>query len=261
MKTVLITGCAGRIGGFLLESLRETGRYRVIGTARNADPARGIEAMNLLDAERILQLTRGVDVIVHMAAYLGPGAFAEKALPNNVLGTYHLYEAMRQNGVGRMVNGSSNHVMGFYKETDHINDDSPVRPDSVYGLTKAMAETIGRLYSDKYGISCINIRIGSFSPTDEVVSYRRTRSWVSRRDLLQLVECCINAPESVRFLNCFGISNNLERFWDIEETKRILGYQPQDDGHDQLEEALARNRYGDSDKTGYMGADFVFGRE
>ena len=105
MKRVLITGTNGRIGGMLMNVLRKSGEYEIIATARNADPSRGILDMNLLDMERIMELTKGVDAIVHMAAYLRPGSedFVEKIVPNNIVGVFYLYEAMRINHVKRMV--------------------------------------------------------------------------------------------------------------------------------------------------------------
>ena len=260
MKTILLTGAAGRIGAMLHEALSAAGKYRVIATARNAEPEKNILAMNILDYDRVNELMRGVDVVVHMAAYLQEGMFHERALPNNVAGVYNLYEAMRQNGAKRMVYGSTNHVVGFYRDTDKVTGDSPQRPDSVYGLTKAMAETIGRMYSDKYGISCINVRIGSYDPDDHVSNYRRTRTWISRRDLAHLIECAVEAPEDVMFLNVFGVSGNAERFWDIGEAQRLLGYKPQDDGHEHLEEALRSNPDWHIE-NGYMGFNYVFDRE
>lgn len=264
MKRVLITGCAGRIGGMLMTGLRRSGRYDVIATARRADPERGILAMDLREADTIKALMTGVDTVVHMAAFLGAFDFEERILPNNVAGTYHLFEAMRENGCRRMVNGSTNHVVGFYKTTDKIDGDSPHRPDTLYGLGKAMVEVMGRYYSDKHGISCINIRIGHYSVPDYPLSPLKTRTWVSQRDMLQLVECCIEAPEEVRFLNVFGVSNNTGRFWSNEGVREAIGYEPQDDGILYLEEAKkidwwkvpGEDRY--RDETGYMGMDFVY---
>jgi uronate dehydrogenase len=264
MKRVLITGCAGRIGGMLMTGLRQSGRYDVVATARRADPDRGILAMDLRDTDNVKHLMNGVDTVVHMAAFLGAFDFEERILPNNVVGTYHLFEAMRENGCHRMVNGSTNHVVGFYKITDKIDGDSPPRPDTLYGLGKAMVEVMGRYYCDKHGISCINIRIGHYSVPDHPLSPLKTRTWVSQRDMLQLVERCIDAPEDVRFLNVFGVSNNTDRFWTNEGVREAIGYEPQDDGVLYLDEARkidwwkvpGEDRY--RDETGYMGMDFVF---
>jgi hypothetical protein len=53
--------------------------------------------------------------------------------------------------------------------------------------------------------------------------------WLSTRDLGQLFECCITTekePGSSMLVN--GMSNNEGMVWDIEETRRRLGYEPQD---------------------------------
>ncbi len=79
-----------------------------------------------------------------------------------------------------------------------------------------------------------------------------------------MVECCIEAPEEVRFLNVFGVSNNTGRFWSNEGVREAIGYEPQDDGILYLEEAKkidwwkvpGEDRY--RDETGYMGMDFIY---
>ena len=43
-----------------------------------------------------------------------------------------------------------------------------------------MVEVMGRYYSDKHGISCINIRI-ALSVPDHPLSPLKTRTWVSQR--------------------------------------------------------------------------------
>jgi hypothetical protein len=53
--------------------------------------------------------------------------------------------------------------------------------------------------------------------------------WLSNRDYCQLMEKCILAPPSLRFAIVNGMSANASMPWDIEHTKKLLGYQPQDD--------------------------------
>lgn len=249
-----------------MRELRKSGKYEVIATARHADPERNILDMNLLDKDRILELTRGVDAIIHMAAFLAPGEFEEKVVPNNILGVYYIYEAMRINKVPRMVYGSTNHVVGFYKAGDAVDDSSLYRPDSFYGLSKCTAELMGRLYSDKHGISSINIRIGHYPGDDRPMTPRRATIWISSRDMLQLVECCLNAPEDIRYLNVFGTSRNTNRPWPIDHLKELIGYDPQDDGAvflDMLQDKSFVSNMRDADghyidDNGYMGGDFVY---
>ena len=50
--------------------------------------------------------------------------------------------------------------------------------------------------------------------------------------MVQLVECCINANENIRFDVFFGVSDNRYRWVDIEHAKEAIGYIPQDKEQD-----------------------------
>jgi hypothetical protein len=52
--------------------------------------------------------------------------------------------------------------------------------------------------------------------------------WLSNRDYCQLMEKRILAPPSLRFAIVNGMSANTAMAWDIEHTKRLVGYDPQD---------------------------------
>jgi len=51
--------------------------------------------------------------------------------------------------------------------------------------------------------------------------------WISDRDFLQLVERAMLTPD-IRFAVLNGESNNPGMRWDLSETRRLLGYMPQD---------------------------------
>jgi uronate dehydrogenase len=53
--------------------------------------------------------------------------------------------------------------------------------------------------------------------------------WLSDRDYLHLMECCLTASLSRRFLIVNGMSDNSGMAWDLADTKELLGYRPQDD--------------------------------
>ena len=53
-------------------------------------------------------------------------------------------------------------------------------------------------------------------------------AWVSRRDLNQLIEKCIDA-ENIRFAIFHALSNNRFKRLDITDAREIVGYDPQDD--------------------------------
>ncbi len=64
-------------------------------------------------------------------------------------------------------------------------------------------------------------------PPDREEWFRRM--WLSNRDYCQLMERCISADLSERFVVVNGMSANRGMRWDIEKTQRLLGYEPQDD--------------------------------
>ncbi|WP_248929558.1 NAD-dependent epimerase/dehydratase family protein [Paenibacillus hamazuiensis] len=228
MKKVLITGAAGTVGKCIYLGLRDDPDYAVIGTDILADPSLGIETMDVTDYESCLRWMEGVDTVIHMAFRMKHPSLAE-AFQVNYLGVYHVYEAARESGVGRVIFGSSNHTVGRYLADDAVDEHSLYRPSNLYGLSKCHGELMGRLYSDKCGISSINVRIGTFFGLPPR-SKRDLRTWISSRDLVHLMKCCIDADADLKFLNLFGISNNRDKYWDISYLKDLIGYDPQDDG-------------------------------
>ena len=56
------------------------------------------------------------------------------------------------------------------------------------------------------------------------------RTWLSHRDMVDLHIKSIEAPDDLLFDIFYGVSANTYRFWDIEHTKKTIGYAPQDDG-------------------------------
>jgi uronate dehydrogenase len=53
--------------------------------------------------------------------------------------------------------------------------------------------------------------------------------WLSDRDFLHLMDCCLTAELPEPFLIVHGMSNNTGMRWDLTSTTRAIGYQPQDD--------------------------------
>ena len=53
--------------------------------------------------------------------------------------------------------------------------------------------------------------------------------WLSDRDFLHLLDCCLTAELLEPFLIVNGMSNNTGMRWDLTSTTQAIGYQPQDD--------------------------------
>ena len=230
MNRILITGAAGKIGSTLREGLR--GRYPVLRLSDIAplDPARAGEEIvraDLADLAEVEVAMRGVDCVVHLGAIAGEDTW-DKILPSNVVGTWNVFEAARRQGVHRIIYASSHHAVGYYRRARFIDQMVVPRPDGVYGVSKVFGEAVGRLFADKHGLSVACLRIGAFrdKPTDR----RLLHVWLSPRDAVQLVGCCIDAPD-YHFIVVYGVSNNTRNRYRNAGIE-FLGYRPQDKSED-----------------------------
>ena len=89
-------------------------------------------------------------------------------------------------------------------------------------------EALGRYYSDVHGLSVICLRYGRVKQEDRPTTPRDFAVWCSLRDAAQMIERCIDAPESLRFDVFFVISNNKWGYRDISHAREVLGYDPRD---------------------------------
>ncbi|WP_068776264.1 NAD(P)-dependent oxidoreductase [Paenibacillus sp. FJAT-26967] len=256
-RKILITGASGIIGQAIIEGLRGIRKYEVLGADIEADEKKGIVPLDVTDPAMLEELTKGVHTVLHIAWAEDSEDFLGKVLPVNVTGAYHVYEAARKNGVKRVIFASSNHATGYYRVGEDVEVTDPYRPDSFYGLSKCYIELLGRLYADKHNISSINMRIGNFPGDDRPHSERSAHIWISSRDMVQLALRCIEADSSIKFLCLYGTSNNSGNYYDIGYLKQLIGYEPQDDASELLEEARRRNKKIKQDETSYQGGSYA----
>jgi NAD+ dependent glucose-6-phosphate dehydrogenase len=264
MATVLITGAAGYIAGYLLPEFRRRYDLRLVDN-RAVDglgrPVEGLIVRDLAGLERLEEqrdLFRGVDAVVHLAFLRpdGPGSHARYlAERGNVDLAYLIYQLALEEGVRRVVVASSNHAADFYeaalreRRLDLISPDAP-RPlaDNFYGWAKEAYEHLGFVYATGAlgrRLEVVQIRIGaprdlaitSFVDergADPLTLHRDLGMWVSPRDLAQLFARSIDTPDiaddyGVPFQVFYGISGNTRSSWSIANARRVIGYAPQDD--------------------------------
>jgi nucleoside-diphosphate-sugar epimerase len=229
-KRVLITGAAGRIGTALRPLLRPTYRLRLVDNRPLAEPTDDDDFIQA-DTSDLAAMERacdGVDAVLHLAGNPNTAATWDEVRTSNIESTYCIFEAARRAGAGKVILASTNHVMGFYQLEGAwpIGIDGAIRPDSLYGVSKAFGEALARYYADAFGMSMICLRIGWFTPRDPTVPGLQSL-WISARDLAQVVGLCIETPRRFGIYN--GTSNNSQRHWDLQATRDELGYAPQDD--------------------------------
>ena len=229
-RRVLITGAGGRIGGHLSNSLKERYDLRLhyFHTFPEQQPVDDWIRADIADFDQMAPAFDGIDAVVHMAGQPSTSASWEEVHEQNIVGTYNVLEASRRAGVRKVVFASTNHVMGMYDRDQQwpVHASMPVRPDSLYGVSKAFGENLGRHYADQFGLQVICLRIGWFlpHPHDDFARW----SWLSPRDCTQIVWKALEAD--LAFGIFYAISGNGQRRWDITDTMVHLGYVPEDDG-------------------------------
>lgn len=230
LKKLVLTGAAGRLGGYLRAPLSEMCDELVTtDLADNIDspfPNETYVKADLGSLEEMTSLLADADMVVHFGA-IGDEAPWNDILHSNILGAYNIWEAARINGVRRVVYASSIHAVGMHRISDNIGVDAPHRPDSYYGLAKCFAEDLASLYFDKENIESVCMRIYSCAAPN---GPRSLQAWLSVDDLIRMVQSAITTPV-VDFSVVYGISNNTRAALNNAGAAH-LGYRPQDNAED-----------------------------
>ena len=178
-RTILVTGGAGFIAGYLARELGDSPDRLVMFDPRGpnaetrwllADLKRAPAYVQggVDDADAVLRVCRdhGVTDVVHMASIVNPALLASQprlAFDVNVGGTLNVLEAMRQLGLRRLVCFSTIGVLPAV-QYEPIDADHPVLlrtqgpGASFYGAAKVASEAFCFAYRQSFGLDFVVIR-------------------------------------------------------------------------------------------------------
>ncbi len=109
---------------------------------------------DICDSKSVEVAIGGHDVVVHFAAESHVDRSIEDSsifVRTNVLGTYTLLEAARQNFVQTFIHVSTDEVYGSL-ENDSATEDFPLQPNSPYAASKAASDLLARSYFVTHGL-------------------------------------------------------------------------------------------------------------
>jgi hypothetical protein len=191
---------------------------------------------NLLDVPAIERAMSGVHTLIHLAATPDDDDMLRELVPNNVIGVYNVFEAARKANVQRLVLASSGQVVWHQRTTGPwpIGADATPTPRYWYAACKLFLEGAGRAFAEAHGMSVIAVRLGWCPRTKEQVEEIAASDWaqdvyLSPADAGRFFACAALAPADIRFAVVYATSQPKKQLrYDLETTKKLVGYEPQD---------------------------------
>ncbi|MDC3308438.1 NAD-dependent epimerase/dehydratase family protein [Candidatus Pelagibacter sp.] len=156
---IFITGVAGFLGSnladfYLKKGFTVSGCDNLVGgDMDNVDPKINFVKMDCEDLQKMIEITKNVDVVIHAAAYAHEGlsVVSPHLICSNIVGgSTSVFSAAIQNKVKRIVFCSSMARYGKIKQP-FFEDDIP-NPVDPYGISKLAAEKILINLCETYGV-------------------------------------------------------------------------------------------------------------
>jgi UDP-glucose 4-epimerase len=171
----LVTGGAGFIGSHLVDRLiadgdsvtvydnLSSGKEAFIKEHFGSKIFRFVKA-DLLDLKRIIDTTKGHDIVYHLAANPQAREGIRKTnldLEQNTVVTYNVLESMRVNNVRKIVFTSSGTVYGEKPDIAIPEDYGPMLPISLYGASKLACEGMIAAFCSIFDMTAVIVRPGN----------------------------------------------------------------------------------------------------
>lgn len=171
---ILVTGSAGHLGEALVRTLQQLER-NVVGLDIQASRFTA-HTGSITDRSFVKECMSGVTTVLHTATLHKPHVAThslQEFIDTNISGTLNLLEEAVAAGVGNFIFTSTTSVFGDAlvpppgEPAAWITEDVVPRPKNIYGVTKAAAEDLCRLFHRKHGLACIVLRTSRFFPEED----------------------------------------------------------------------------------------------
>lgn len=230
---ILLTGAAGKIAQILIPELSKHSDLTLTDIRPlPVPPDLPFRQADIGDKKAMLQLCRGQDILLHLAAKQLKSSW-EDILNTNISGIQTLFDAALESRIRRIVFASSIQVSNAWPQ--HFPAPAaPALPNNLYGASKIWGEALGSVYAHQHDMSVICLRIGwVLSKADDLFQTRKVdpSMVLSHKDLISLVSAAIHAPQSLHYAIVGGLSANRRLRLDPRGFHLLPGYIPKDDAY------------------------------
>jgi nucleoside-diphosphate-sugar epimerase len=202
---ILLTGGAGELGRDLAPLLAKYHDVRVLDIKK---PDNDLEFVccDIRNAEDVEKATKGVDMVVHLAALLS-AQNSTQFIDVNAKGTCNILKSALKNDIKKVVYASSVWAAsrGLYVPYLPIDENIPCKPEGMYDITKRVGEEFCEYFYRMHGLSTIVLRL---------CGYYRIEGFSDEGDILWDE---INLHELVGRFVGLGPSFKLNNAWDLTQ--------------------------------------------
>ena len=265
---IAVTGGSGKLGAVVVKHLRDAG-HDILNLDRVGTPGEGFLRVDFTDYGQVVDALheRGsFDALVHLAAIPAGGLAPEvETFTNNMLSTFHVFQAARRAGVTTIVYASSETLLGIPFDIDPpylpVDEEYDSRPESMYAIVKHLEEELAqKLVRWDAALSITALRFSNVMLPEDYAAFAsftpQSRKWnlwgyIDARDAAQAVLLSLtrNKPGFDRFiigsadtvldvptasliaefypdLEVRGSLGEFETLLSIEKARRELGFEP-----------------------------------
>ncbi len=232
-KRVVVTGSTGNLGAKAIAALATIDGIEVIGIGRNGGSDAGVLTADLEHYDEAwARHFEGADAVLHLAADPKPIGTWSSILRLNVDLALNVFRAAETGRVRRFVFASSNWVFGGYRfRTDRLASDLMPWPVNAYGASKLFMERYGHAVAERSGMSVLSLRIGYCQPGDNQpgphMAFGRwgQEMWLGNGDWADAAIRSVISPfAGSGTLNIVSLNEGMR--WDLDEGRRMIGYEP-----------------------------------
>ncbi|KHF40239.1 NAD-dependent epimerase/dehydratase family protein [Halalkalibacter okhensis] len=247
MKKIVIIGGAGTVGKQLVKGLRKYHYITVVDQQNEFDSEIDFVQADATHLQELMEKVPKADVLINLLNTETKHALEDVDIFEQMTriffkSTYYVLYTANQKDIKKVIFASTNHVTDCYEEEGKsiLGREITVKDypcsKSLYGVLKFASEQVGSLFSKEEGMSVINIRIGSVpkdvTREDIKNSERLKHTLLTDTDLVSLFQAAI--ASDIPFGTYYGVSDNLNKPWDMENAKKELGYKSEENTSDIL---------------------------
>lgn len=233
MKSIVLIGGSGIVGTALTKAWKDRYRMTVLDMREPQEEVAFIRTDATCFEALLSHVPRDTDVIINLLQVPSSNDVKQLDKMTDVFfkASVYIMEVMVKLSIPKVVFASDNHVTDYYERDGHSILGREIKVSDypysrgIYGILKLASENVGHMYAHSHPLSVINIRIGTVPKNEKQALQENERihhTLLTREDLANLFASAVETTS--RYGTYYGVSDNPDKPWSMEEAYRALDY-------------------------------------